>query len=70
MEKKDFFETGDLTLGDLKKWVNMIPEKYLEYNVVCCREFELTEDDSVREDMPVIGLALDIETKEVLIKID
>ena len=69
MENKEFFETGELTLSDLRKWVNMIPEQYLKYNVVCCKEAELTEEIGVREDMPVIGLALDVETKEVLIKI-
>jgi len=42
----------------------------LKYNVVCCRESELTEETNIREDMPVIGLAIDIETNEVLIKID
>jgi len=70
MKNKDFFETGELTLSDLKKWVNMIPEKYFGYSVVCCQETDLIDEIGIRKDMPVIGLALDVETKEVLIKIE
>jgi len=48
----------------------MIPEKYFGYSVVCCQETDLIDEIGIRKDMPVIGLALDVETKEVLIKIE
>jgi len=70
MENKGFFDTGELTLADLKKWVNMIPDVYLDYNVVCCQEVYLVGEIGIRKDMPVVGLALDVETSEVLIKIE
>jgi len=60
----------DFKLKDLREWVNSIPEKYNNYNIVVSQEGKLTEEKNFRLDRPIIGLAIDPETKEGLIKIN
>ena len=52
----------------LKGWINSIPDEYLGCYVVCSTEGYASNGKTVRIDRPVIGLAIDPHTNEVLIK--
>ena len=58
-----------MKLGDLKNWVNQLPEEYLDYDVCNAENGELTDDGeyTYRLDKPVVSLDVDEENKEVLI---
>jgi len=54
----------------LKDWVNSIPDEFLDCDVVCSMEFELNGNEDVRVDRQVVGLAIDPDTREILVKIE
>ena len=70
LEDNSNTQADDFKLKDLREWLNSIPEKYNNYTVVVSQEGKLTEEKNFRLDREVIGMALDPETKEALIKIE
>ncbi len=64
-----------MKLHELKDWVNSLPDKFLEYNVVNGEvgflATDAPEDDfTYRIDKPIVALVVDEETEEVVIMND
>jgi len=58
-----------MKLRELKEWVNKLPNKFLEYEVVNAEKGELTNDGeyTYRLDKPITTLDVDEDSKEILI---
>lgn len=56
-----------MILKELKEWINKLPEIYDEYTVVNGEYGSIDGEYMYRLDKPVITLAVDQETKEILI---
>lgn len=55
-----------MTLREIKEWINGIPEKYLDFNVINGEYGKLGDENYYRLDKPITLLNVDVENKEVL----
>jgi len=56
-----------MKLCELKKWINSLPTKCLQYEVVNGQIGKLVEDYEYRLDKPVVELMVDEPNKEIVI---
>jgi hypothetical protein len=56
-----------MKLIDLKKWINSLPDEFLDYGVVNGEEGELDDEFFYRIDKPIVSCMVDEETKEIVI---
>ena len=56
-----------MILEELKTWINSLPDRFLQYNVVNAELGELTDDYEYRLDKPVTRVFVDEENKEIVI---
>lgn len=55
-----------MTLREMKEWIDGIPEKYLDFNVINGEYGKLGDENYYRLDKPITLLNVDVENKEVL----
>ena len=58
------------TLAELIEWAKSLPKDFKEFNLVAAKDGALDESYSFRVDMPIIGLAVDEDNKEIIFKVN
>ena len=58
-----------IKLKEVRDWIDILPEEFLEFDVVNAEEGILTEDGeyTYRMDKPVVSLNVDVDNQEILI---
>ncbi len=54
-----------MILKELKEWLNKLPTKYSEYEIVISRYGILTEETTYRLDVGITDMGVDNENKEI-----
>lgn len=56
-----------MQLREIKKWIESLPEEFLNFEVVTAEQGMLSESDLYYKlDRPIINLAVDEDSKEIL----
>jgi hypothetical protein len=57
-----------MKLKEIKKWIESLPEKFLEFEVMNGEYGELIKEDEItyRLDKPITALTVDEENKEII----